>query len=129
MWKGRRSTSGGSGGKLKTHRSKTKPEMSYKAQAAPLRVGRVWGFPGPASQTARRAVVCHSGTAGSERRTRLAGEVCLSCVCLNSSRSPGVEGDSSFRGTVGLALQAGLPLSGKTLNRSSLGDLKSPGGV
>lgn len=91
--------------------------------------GCVWGFPGPASQTARRAVVCHSGTAGSERRTRLAGEVCLLCDCLNSSRSPGVEGDSSFRGTVGLALQRGLPLSGRTLNRSSLGDLKSPGGM
>lgn len=40
--------------------------------------GCVQGFPSPVSQTARQAVVCHSRAAGSERRTRLAGEVCLS---------------------------------------------------
>lgn len=63
--------------RLVTHWLGTKPEMSYGAKAAPARVGMCVGFPSPASQTARQAVVCHSRAAGSERRTRLAREVCL----------------------------------------------------
>lgn len=79
--------------KLVTHRPGTKPMRPRQLLCA---WGRVWGFPDPASQTARQAVVCQSRAAGSERRTRLAGEVCLSRESLSSSGTPGVEGDSSF---------------------------------
>lgn len=82
--------------------------LRQKQAPPPHARGCVQGFPSPVSQTARQAVVCHSRAAGSERRTRLAGEVCLSGESLNPSGTPGLQGDSSFQGAARLALAGGF---------------------